>query len=146
MKQETITGIISSLLILLFVYAAVSKLVDFPAFERQMLHQPLPEGMAVLLVWTLPPVELVIVGLLIYVRTRLVGLYLSLALMILFTSYIALAIAGTFGSIPCVCGGVLESLDWNSHLVFNAVFTLLALAGVVTTKKNNLKIERHLIK
>ncbi|MDQ2656909.1 MAG: hypothetical protein M3Y60_05770, partial [Bacteroidota bacterium] len=33
--------------------------------------------------------------------------------------------------LPCSCGGVLNSLGWKAHLVFNIVFTLLSIVGIM---------------
>jgi hypothetical protein len=53
--------------------------------------------------------------------SRLKALYLSVGLMIVFTTYIILIL--NFSSfIPCSCGGILETLGWTEHLIFNLFF------------------------
>jgi len=32
---------------------------------------------------------------------------------------------------PCSCGGVIELLSWNQHVVFNGVFILIDLAAII---------------
>jgi len=62
-------------------------------------------------------------------RTRLMALYGSFALMIMFTTYIILVLKFS-DYIPCSCGGVLEDLGWTEHIIFNMVFILLAATAI----------------
>ncbi|MGC1244316.1 MAG: MauE/DoxX family redox-associated membrane protein [Chryseosolibacter sp.] len=49
--------------------------------------------------------------------------------MFAFTGYIAFIL--TFSPyVPCSCGGILSSMGWTEHLIFNVVFTALAVAGI----------------
>ncbi|MGY0036285.1 MauE/DoxX family redox-associated membrane protein [Pedobacter sp. NJ-S-72] len=63
--------------------------------------------------------------------SRLLGLILSALLMVLFTGYIALVLSGYYDHIPCSCGGVLNSLEWRTHLWFNVFFLVLAGVGLM---------------
>lgn len=123
-------ALVSLALITLWVYAAVSKLETFEAFQQQLLRQPLPTWLTVQLAWGLPVVELTAALLLIFRRSRGVGLMLSFLLMLLFTGYVGLAVLGVWEELPCACGGVLSSLGWREHLVFNGVYTLVAGCGL----------------
>ena len=125
MKTSQILNVISALLILLFVYTAVSKLLDFEQFKTQMYNQTLPNEVATVLIWTLPGIEILTALLLLIERTKLFGFYLSGLLMLLFTGYIALVLLNYFGRVPCSCGGVIQALGWRMHLVFNLFFLLL---------------------
>ncbi len=64
------------------------------------------------------------------------ALYSALALMSLFTAYI-IAILNFSDTIPCSCGGVLEKMSWNEHLVFNIIFMLMAIIAIVLQTKIN---------
>ncbi|WP_353959040.1 MauE/DoxX family redox-associated membrane protein [Mucilaginibacter myungsuensis] len=121
---------ISALLILLFVYTAVSKLLDMQAFREQMYNQEFPAWLADLLITTLPALEIVTAVLILFQRTRLTGLMISFLLMVLFTTYILLVIAGYYDRTPCSCGGVLRSMGWTTHLLFNLFFTLISFLGI----------------
>ena len=123
-------ALVSLALIILWVYAAVSKLETFEAFQQQLLRQPLPLWLTAPLAWGLPVMELTAALLLIYRRSRGVGLLLSFLLMLLFTGYVGLAVLGVWEELPCACGGVLSSLGWREHLVFNVVYTLVAGCGL----------------
>ena len=135
MKTNGIISAVSAMLVLLFAYTAMSKLVDFETFRGQMLNQPLPEGLSRPLVWAVPFAELAAVGLLVTRRFRLAGLWCALVLMTGFTLYVGLVLSHAFDRVPCSCGGIMASLSWEGHLVANALFGLMALTGVVLETK-----------
>lgn len=122
------------LYVVLFVYVATSKLLAFEEFEAQLIKSPLVSDFANTLAYTIPLIEYVIAGLLLIPRFGNMGLYASLGLMALFTLYI-LYILNFSSSIPCSCGGVLESMGWQSHLIFNLSFMLLAIVGIIISNK-----------
>lgn len=122
-------SVLISLFVLLFVYASVSKLVDYETFENQLGQSPLLSAFAG---WVAPGVimiELFIALLLIFERTRLIALFGFYSMMVLFTTYIIIILNFT-DFIPCSCGGVLEQLGWTEHLVFNVGFMGLGVLCV----------------
>lgn len=125
---------ISILLILLFSYAALSKLMDYHLFIGQLKSSPLLKPIAGILVWFIPCVEFYVVVLLLVQEWKKSGMILSSILMLLFTTYIAIMLM-FFEKIPCSCGGVLQNLSWHQHLVFNVIFLILALVGTVLIRK-----------
>jgi len=125
---------ISFLFILLFVYAAASKLMDMEKFRAQAGQSPLIYPVANLVIWTVPLLEILISILLIIPRSRLLGFYSSFGLMVLFSSYIVILLRFS-DFVPCSCGGVLEKMTWTQHLVFNIAFVLLGLAGIILEVK-----------
>jgi len=133
--QTTLIEIISALLIFLFVYAAVSKLLDYQKFQVQLSQSPLLTPFAGWVSWIIPFLEIIISLVLAFRKFRLLGLYASFSLMVMFTAYI-IAIAKFSDYIPCSCGGVLQNMSWNQHLVFNIAFVLLALVGIVLHSKH----------
>jgi putative oxidoreductase len=122
--------LIAGLLVLLFSYTALSKLGDLKTFEWQMLNQPLPSWANHALVWVLPSMEIILVVLLALKRTQRYGLIASTLLMFVFTIYVAGIVFHFFNRVPCSCGGVLQSLKWEVHLVFNLFVTAISVAGV----------------
>lgn len=134
-KRNTAVEIIASVFILLFVYTAVSKLVTFQTFKEMLKFSPLIGDRNVILAWVLPISELIVSLLLFIPRTRKWGLYLSLALMLVFTIYIGYMLLFTTNR-PCNCGGVLNSMTWNQHLGFNIFFAVLAWIGIRMEKRN----------
>lgn len=135
-SKEIIVETISLLLILLFVYSALSKVLEFQNFQAQLGQSPLLSAYTGFISYTVLIVELTIAILLAYPKTRFIGLISSFFLMLMFTSYI-IVILNYSSFVPCSCGGILEKLGWKEHLIFNIVFTILAATAcfVVTTNK-----------
>ncbi|HEX7905437.1 MAG TPA: MauE/DoxX family redox-associated membrane protein [Chitinophagaceae bacterium] len=134
MRRQLVIEIISSLLILLFVYTSISKLMDYTSFKSVLSKSPLIGSMGAIVALALPITEALVSVLLFFPRTRLWGLYSALALMTGFTVYLAYMIFFT-PNLPCSCGGVLKQMTWRQHLVFNTFFLLLSLVGVVLQRK-----------
>jgi putative oxidoreductase len=122
MKRNTIVEIISTLFILLFVYTASSKLVNLQVSYREMNNQPFPN-------WLTPY--------LLSNNTKKAGLWGSLVLMSIFTGYIGAILLNFFSRVPCSCGGVLKQLGWTFHLYFNLFFVLLAIVGLILSRKQH---------
>ena len=125
--------VIEFLLILLWIYAALSKLISFDEFKGQMYNQTFSRGISELLTYFLPPLELTAAVLLIPNRTKMAGLVLSLVLMSSFTVYISLVMLNFWARVPCSCGGILQKMGWKPHLWFNLFF--LALIAIAINSK-----------
>lgn len=123
--------------ILLFCYAAISKLSDFDNFQLQISASPLLNGSSQFLPYMIIIVEFLIAGLLCYRKTRTTGLIGSFVLMSIFTWYIALLLS-TSKNLPCSCGGILEKMSWHQHLYFNMGCVIL----IVIALGLNLKYSR----
>ncbi|MBW7891306.1 MAG: DoxX family membrane protein [Chitinophagaceae bacterium] len=141
MKKTLIVDIISGLLILLFVYAGLSKLLDYADFKFQLSRSPFVTKVAGLVAWAVPASEIVVALLLVFNRTRLLGFYASFFLMLLFTGYIYAMLHYSY-YVPCSCGGVLSQMSWGQHLIFNIAFTILAFLGVVMYEPVNTKQQK----
>lgn len=127
--KKNIIDVICFLYILLFVYAAVSKLLDFENFELELGQSPLLSAFADWISSTIIAVELTIAVLLVFHRTRIIALYAGFSLMTMFTAYIFI-ILNYSSYIPCSCGGILEKMSWEEHLLFNVIFVLLAVLAL----------------
>lgn len=127
------------LLVLLFSYAAFSKLFTFSAFDQQLHNQAFPGWLADFLLYFLIPAEIITALLLCFKRTVLIGLLVSTVLLLAFTAYISLVLADYFSKAPCSCGGVLKSLGWKSHLIFNLVFTALTITSLTIHLKQEVR-------
>ncbi|NUY81907.1 hypothetical protein HUK80_13465 [Flavobacterium sp. MAH-1] len=133
--KKVFVDIVRFLYILLFVYASVSKLLEFDHFRIQLGKSPLLSVFAEVLVWAVPVGELLIVALLCLPKLRVAGLWASFFVMLLFTAYIAIML--NFSSyVPCSCGGILEDLDWTEHLVFNIAVSVLGLSALVMLRQD----------
>src|SRR5690554_3367989 len=123
--KNNIVTVMCYLFMLLFVYAAVSKLLDFNTFQNQLGQSPLLSAYAHWIAWAVPVSEILIAILLCINRFRMLGLYGFYGLMVMFTTYIIIILNFTSFT-PCSCGGVLEELGWTEHLIFNIVFIVLS--------------------
>lgn len=131
-SHKLIVEVASVLLILLWIYTGTSKLLNFHRFYFEVNNQPFPNFLTPFLVWLIPGTELILAGLLFFDRFRKVGLAGSLFLMSLFTLYTTLVLAHVFPYVPCSCGGVIKSLTWPQHLVFNLFFVFITLLALRT--------------
>jgi len=118
------------LFILLFTYAAASKLLDFDRFRLQLYLQPFPHGLSDILLYLIPVTELLLALALCFNRSRFIGLILSTSLMAVFTAYISLVLQHYWGDVPCSCGGILSHMSWTTHLAFNWVLVLAGVTGI----------------
>ncbi|HEU4473175.1 MAG TPA: MauE/DoxX family redox-associated membrane protein [Flavisolibacter sp.] len=131
MKQRSFPSLpllAASFLILLFVYTACSKLLHASQFIQTMRLTPFAGRFASSLAWMVPGIELLISMLLFLPSTRRRGLFYAFLLMLSFTLYVG-AMLLLLPNLPCSCGGVIKSMGWKTHLVFNAACTLLAWTG-----------------
>jgi len=131
-KKITV-NIICCLYILLFVYAAFSKIIDFESFQIQLGKSPIIDAFAIPLSFLVPLIEIGIALLLISTQYRFIALLCSLGLMTAFSIYIIIILNWSY-YVPCSCGGILEKLGWTEHLVFNMAFIVIALVGLLFIK------------
>lgn len=141
--KNTVVLVVSYLYVLLFVYAAVSKLLEFQNFQAQLSQSPLLSAYTGFISYVVLIVEFTIALVLAFPKTRYIGLLSSFALMIMFTGYIII-ILNYSSFIPCSCGGVLEKMGWKEHLIFNSIFSLLAAIGCLFSATNRPKTIRRL--
>jgi hypothetical protein len=135
MKKNQIVSIISSLLIALFLYAALSKLRDYDTFKFQLSRSPFINRFADITAWSLPLGEIAVSATLLFHKSRLLGLYASLFLMTMFTAYIYSMMNYSY-YVPCSCGGVLSHMGWHTHLYFNLAFVGLSIVGIFQYDKD----------
>lgn len=127
--HEFVVDLISALLIVLFVYAALSKALDLETFKDHLERSYFKTGERDAIALLLPAGEVFVAVLLSIEKFKMTGLYLAFLLMLLFTLYVGGMI--TFRtSLPCACGGVLENMSWKEHLLFNIVFLFLSFIGI----------------
>lgn len=131
--KTSIIYIISLLYVLLFIYAATSKILDFENFRVQLGQSPLLSAYAGFVAVAVPLLELVICCLLLIPKQRVLGLFSAYAMMVMFTAYIYIIL--NFSSfVPCSCGGILEQMSWNQHMIFNIAFIILSVIAVFISR------------
>lgn len=132
----TIVGIVSYLYVFLFIYAAVTKLLDYHDFSIKIGQSPILSAFAAYVALGVPIIELIIAAGLCIPKWRVTALFAALCLMTSFTVYIFIIL--NFSSfVPCSCGGILEKLGWNEHLFFNLIFVIMALVSLVMSKNRS---------
>jgi hypothetical protein len=141
MKRLIIIDIISAVLLLLLLYTAISKLIDYTNFRKVLSITPHLKPFSRFIAISLPAIELAIAILLFFPTLRIKGLYASMVLLILFTIYLIYMISFT-PKLPCSCGGVLKDLTWREHVLFNLFFIFLALVGIVLAKRSGIERKR----
>lgn len=128
--QNGFLEMVCFLYIILFTYAAISKLIDFENFQTQLGQSPLLSAYAASISFLVIFTELGLVLALSLRVSRIKALYLSVGLMTVFTTYIILIL--NFSSfIPCSCGGILEKLGWTEHLIFNLFFIFIGSCSLL---------------
>ncbi|MDP2161555.1 MAG: hypothetical protein Q8K02_13805 [Flavobacterium sp.] len=128
--QNLILELICLLYVLLFVYAAVNKFLDFENFQVQLGQSPMLRSYVKLISYGVPITELFLSAFLLIPKTRQFGLYGAFVLMSLFSAYLFILLTYS-DHIPCSCGGILEKLGWKEHLIFNVVFILIAILAIL---------------
>ncbi|MDT0642182.1 hypothetical protein RM553_04985 [Zunongwangia sp. F363] len=124
--------------IVLFFYAAVTKLLEHPKFYNDLLNSPVfgNKRIAGFMSWFIPILELSIAGFLISMAYRWLGMYMAFGSILLFTVYIS-GILLFSENIPCSCGGIISNFTWQEHLIFNICFLLLGLLGIFLQQKRD---------
>ncbi len=132
--MERLLFVIYWLCILLFLYAAADKWINFQVFKIQLGKSPLLTGFADLVAFSVPSAELLICGMIFNEKTRLAGLYGFFFMMILFTCYLFVLINYSY-FIPCNCASILQGLSHQSHMIFNLFYAGMAVYGVMLIEK-----------
>ena len=132
-KQKR-SEILSSILILLFVYTAVSKLLTIHQFLTVVDQYPLIGKFGGWAACALPVSELITAALLWFSKTRMKGFAVSLLLLISFTLYIGYMLI-FYSKLPCSCGGIISSLSWNQHVLLNIALIAIAFYGFMLERQ-----------
>jgi hypothetical protein len=132
--KQWLFNIICGLVLCLFLYTAVSKINGFENFKGVLRISPLVGNKNVIAAYGIVLSEIVVSVLLFIATTRRAGLIAALALLIVFTFYIGYMLAFA-PQLPCACGGVISSLGWKQHLLFNLFFIAIMLWTLRTKAK-----------
>ena len=128
-KTSLPLSIIQFLLILLFVYAAISKLTNLTVFQAQLSAFPFIGKYSDVLGWCLPLAELGIALLLFLPKYLGFGLYAAITLLLVFTIFLIVMLSFS-KNLPCSCGGIIAKLSWKQHIIFNGFFIVIAETGI----------------
>ena len=122
--RTVVSELVSILFIILFLYAAASKLFDHENFQVQVGKSPLLARFSVWIGWLVILIEVVTAIAMSNRKYQLTGLYAAFTLMVMFTTYIIIILHFS-DYIPCSCGGILENMSWHQPLLFNVFFVCL---------------------
>jgi len=135
MKSNYIQNTVVILLCILFIYAGIFKAMDYQLFLSDLSKSPLlVKYDKTLLAPAILGTEFLIVVLLSFTLTRQAGLFLSFFVMLLFTLYLS-TLYFLYTNIPCSCGGILGKMSYPTHIIFNAVFTVMSAAAILISAK-----------
>lgn len=121
---------ITFLFIALWAYASFPKFLNMKRFHYVMLSQLIPKWLANVLFVILPIFEIGILTILLFDKTRLLGMYLSFFTMLIFTIYIGGAAFNIYKIYLCPCGRLFSKMSWKKHFFVNLVLTIIALSGI----------------
>jgi hypothetical protein len=133
-NREIIMDITVYLFILLFMYTAASKLLTIKSFASTLAKSPLIGSLNFVVAWSIPTIEIIISIVLIFPSVRKTGMRAALLLMTTFTIYLIYMVLSR-SELPCHCGGVISSMNWQQHIWFNLSFISLAITGLALQKK-----------
>lgn len=134
MKRSILADSIAFLFIFLFLYTGVSKLTEMQTFRLQLSLSPMMSALSGFITWALPIGEILLAIVLFVPKWRLIGLYITSGLMILFTGYVVYTLY-VDDQATCSCGGIIENLSPNQHLLFNGACVILSLIAIVCFRK-----------
>jgi putative oxidoreductase len=129
--EEVLVGI----LVVVFVYTPATKLMKYEEYILAMKAQPIAPTLQRFLIYAVPLTEFIAVILLAIPKLRTKGLYVSLAMLVVFTGYISLVQLNYYGRIPCSCGGIVQELGWEQHLIFNVFLIAVTVTALWTGQK-----------
>ena len=128
------------LLIILFLYTGVNKIIDHEQFQSTLANSPLLENSFLIMSYFVPIVEILLTfGLLVsLIQERPIlrkwSLFVSTLLMAAFTIYVGYMLKFS-PKLPCSCGGIIQKMSWRQHLYFNILFTLMAATSLYLNQK-----------
>jgi len=126
----------SGILILLWTYTGLDKLIRFDQSRNAFRNQTFPVELAEILSYAVPGVELLIALLLLFSVSRWWGYLGSVLLLTVFVTYVGLIWVGAFPRVPCNCAGILESLGWAEHFFLNLVCIGIGVWGLRLEARN----------
>jgi hypothetical protein len=142
MKRQTfqlttrwLTDTATAVLICVFVYAALSKLLEYHLFTLQLHQHPYLRSIAPTVAWVLPAAELIVAALMIIPATRKAGLYSTCSMLVIFTVYLGVMLLSG-KHLPCACGGIISSFSWGQHMIFNGVLIAMAVATILAKRQS----------
>lgn len=125
----------------LYMYTGWAKFVNMATFIRGNSKIPYLSQYAKLIGYGIPSLEIVLAILLVIpvYRIKRFALWASTSLMAVFIIYLSLMVKFADKKL-CHCGGVIESMGWKTHIVFNIIWLI---AGIFALRKTKIKHSKN---
>lgn len=128
--MKTLQNFLTLLLILLFTYGAVTKILDLDNFQMQLQDSFGLHNFGKVAAVAVITACILAVALLSYSATLLFGLGLVFALATLFSLEISwILLSGE--SLPCTCIGWWDHISWNGNLAVNIGIMMTAAVAMM---------------
>jgi hypothetical protein len=138
MKSKIIIRVISTFLVVLFVFAALYKIIYFGTFRSQLNKSSFINDYATRVALLVPAMELLAAFLLYRTAYRLAGLFCSFFLVSFYTIYL-LSMLHTGHEMSCNCGELWQRISLSMHLLFNLGVVILCCIGVIRNLKSEIR-------
>ncbi|MEJ2003781.1 MAG: hypothetical protein P8X57_02195 [Cyclobacteriaceae bacterium] len=122
------------LFIAVFTYAAMTKVIAPVDFGVKLLKAHyIPTFLIPAVTALIPLSEIAAVVFIMFGKFTRLGWEIIYILMICFDVHLAI-LHLVAPAAPCSCGGLLESISFGQHMIFNALLTLIAAVRLVSWK------------
>ncbi|QRY56316.1 MauE/DoxX family redox-associated membrane protein [Sphingobacterium siyangense] len=128
----------------MYMYTGWAKFMNLSSFIRGNSKIPYLGQYAKLIGYGIPTLEIVLAILLIvpFYAVKRFALSASTLLMGVFTLYLSLMVRFADKKL-CHCGGVIESMGWKAHIVFNLIWLIAGIFALIKTKIIHSKIQKN---
>lgn len=132
MKRNLFIYFASTLLVTIWVFAALSQLGDISTLVIPLERHRLPEWSISLMTRIIPTLEIITALLLYFKWTRYVGLIISTMLLFIFTLHVIITLSGpgTFIALPFTRTASIFKLSSPGQLLFNLIFLVISAISV----------------
>jgi hypothetical protein len=121
---------VAALYVVLFLYTGITKTVNAAAFNNAMKFSPVIREYSNVISLFLPPFEIFVALALMIRATRFYGLIMASGLMLVFTIYVTYIMTSGRPR-PCLCGGIIQQMNWMQHLLFNYTFLFIGVTALI---------------
>ncbi|WP_420385630.1 MauE/DoxX family redox-associated membrane protein [Roseivirga sp.] len=131
--SKNISAFILYATLFIFSYSVIDKVLHFDTFYIKFARIPLIYNLKLWsLAYFLLVVEIIIVALLLNSKTRLIGQYLAIGSLVIFTVHILSRY--TLNNDTCSCGGIFSFISLESHIIVNLLL-IIGLTLSITCQK-----------
>lgn len=141
MKKNIYIEIILVLLIAIFLFSGISKIIHIKDLSIVLDKFPVLGNRPDASAWLLLIIELSIALMLMFPASALMGIRLAIVYLIIASSYIGSVLLFADRSM-CTCAAFFKMLSWPQHIMINLVLIVIG-AGVLIARDREKRIERN---